>query len=65
MKHQVVRVDNLMYKGCESHWGCKRCGYIVPFHCYTKEDFEQMECKESDIEKWKNIRHGDKAGEQE
>lgn len=53
MKHQVVRVDNLMYKGCESHWGCKRCGYIVPFHCYPKEDFEQMECKESDIEKWK------------
>ena len=54
MKHKVVRVNNLMYEGCEPHWGCTRCGEIVPFHCYTKAEFEEMECKESDIEHWKH-----------
>ena len=51
MKHKVVRVNNLMYEGCEPHWGCTRCGEIVPFHCYTKAEFEEMECKESDIKR--------------
>ena len=44
MKHKVVRIDNLMYKGCEPHWKCVRCGMCVPFHCYTKEQFENQEC---------------------
>lgn len=45
MKHKAVRVDNLMYKGCEPHWKCTICGDCVPFHCYTREEFEQQECK--------------------
>lgn len=45
MKHKVVRIDNLMYKGCEPHWKCVHCGMCVPFHCYTKEQFENQECK--------------------
>ena len=53
MKHEIIRVDNLMYKGCEPHWGCSKCGYIVPFHCFTKDYLEQQECKETDVEKWK------------
>lgn len=44
-KHKVVRVDNLMYNGCEPHWKCTRCGMCVPFHCYTKEQFEGQDCK--------------------
>lgn len=44
MKHKAVRIDNLMYKGCEPHWKCVRCGICVPFHCYTKEQFENQEC---------------------
>ena len=44
MKHKAKRVDNLMYKGCEPHWQCVYCGKAVPFHCYTKEQFEQMCC---------------------
>ena len=45
MKHKAVRVDDLMYKGCEPHWKCTICGDCVPFHCYTREEFEQQECK--------------------
>lgn len=45
MKHNAVRIDNLMYKGCEPHWKCVLCGKCVPFHCYTKEEFEQFDCK--------------------
>lgn len=44
MKHKVIRIDNLMYNGCEPHWKCTRCGKCVPFHCYTKEQFENQEC---------------------
>lgn len=44
MKHKAVRVDNLMYKGCEPHWKCLNCGDCVPFHCYTKEEFEEKCC---------------------
>ena len=44
-KHQVKRVDNLMYKGCEPHWHCPNCDEYWPFHCYSKSDLEQMECK--------------------
>lgn len=47
LKHKVVRVDNLMYNGCEPHWKCTRCGKCVPFHCYTKEQFESQDCKPS------------------
>lgn len=43
--HKAVRVDNLMYVGCEAHWKCTRCGECVPFHCFTKEAFEQQVCK--------------------
>ena len=44
MKHKAIRVDNLMYKGCEPHWKCTLCGDTVPFHCYTKEEFENRCC---------------------
>lgn len=44
MKHKAIRVDNLMYKGCEPHWKCTLCGDAVPFHCYTKEEFENRCC---------------------
>jgi hypothetical protein len=44
MNHKAVRVDNLMYKGCELHWKCVLCGKCVPKHCYTKEQFEAQEC---------------------
>lgn len=37
-KHTVIRVDNLMYKGCELHWKCTKCGICIPFHCYSKEN---------------------------
>ena len=52
MKHKAERVDNLMYNGCEAHWHCTRCDVYVPFHCYTREQFENMECKG---EKKKNV----------
>ena len=44
MKHKAIRVDNLMYKGCEPHWKCTLCGDAVPFHCYTKKEFENRCC---------------------
>ena len=44
MKHKAIRVENLMYKGCESHWKCVHCGDVAPFHCYTKEEFEKKCC---------------------
>ena len=43
--HKVVRIDNLMYKGCEPHWLCTKCGICIPFHCYTKDELEKQECK--------------------
>ncbi len=46
MKHKAIRVDNLMYKGCEPHWGCVNCGECVPFHCYNKQSFEAKDCRE-------------------
>ena len=46
MTHKAVRIDNLMYKGCEPHWKCAVCGECVPFHCWSKAEFEQKECKE-------------------
>lgn len=45
MKHKAIRIENLMYKGCESHWKCTICGECVPFHCYKKHEFEELECK--------------------
>lgn len=45
MKHKAVRIDDLMYKGCEPHWKCIHCGEYVPFHCYKKAEFEELECK--------------------
>lgn len=44
MKHKATRVDNLMYEGCEPHWQCVHCKKAVPFHCYTKEEFESQCC---------------------
>jgi len=44
MYHEVERFENLMYKGCESHWHCIHCDDYWPFHCYGKKDLEQMEC---------------------
>ena len=44
-KHRAERADNLMYPGCEPHWRCKVCGECVPFHCFTKSQFEEFECK--------------------
>ncbi len=46
MKHKAIRIDNLMYKGCEPHWKCTICGECVPFHCYKKHEFEELECKD-------------------
>lgn len=43
-KHKVIRVDNLMYNGCEPHWKCTICGTYIPFHCYTKAQIENMCC---------------------
>lgn len=45
MKHEVIRVDNLLYKGCEPHWKCVKCEVCIPFHCYSKADLEGMECR--------------------
>lgn len=44
MKHKVELVKDLMYKGCEPHWQCTKCGKAVPLHCYTKEEFENQCC---------------------
>lgn len=44
MNHKAIRVDNLMYHGCEPHLKCVLCGVCVPFHCWTKEQFEQQNC---------------------
>lgn len=45
MKHKVVRIKNLMYDGCEDHYGCVVCSLCVPLHCYTEEQFKYMDCK--------------------
>lgn len=45
MTHEVIRVDNLMYRGCEPHWKCIHCGICIPFHCYSKSEIEDMECE--------------------
>lgn len=42
--HEVERFENLMYKGCESHWHCIYCDDYWPFYCYGRKDLEQMEC---------------------
>ena len=42
--HEVERVENLMYEGCESHWHCIHCNDYWPFHCYEMKDLEQMPC---------------------
>lgn len=42
--HEVERVDNLMYDGCEPHWHCIHCDDYWPFHCYGRKDLEKMEC---------------------
>ena len=47
MNHKAIRIDNLMYKGCEPHWKCVNCGECVPFHCWTKEQFESQKCSEN------------------
>ena len=57
MKHKAIRVENLMYKGCEPHWKCVHCNECVPLHCYDKKSFEAMECKKSNL---KNKKEGDK-----
>lgn len=43
-RHAAKLVFNLMYKGCEPHWQCTKCGKVVPLHCYTKEEFENQCC---------------------
>lgn len=45
--HNVEKVSDLMYKGCEHHWHCTQCDDYWPVHCYSKDDLEQMECKAS------------------
>lgn len=46
MEHHVVKlIKDLMYKGCEPHWQCIKCDECVPAHCYSKEEFEQQECR--------------------
>ena len=40
----VIRVENLLYKGCEPHWKCLRCGESTPFHSCTKEQFADQVC---------------------
>lgn len=51
MNHKAIRVDNLMYKGCEPHWKCVHCGKCIPFQCWTKEQFEAQECDQQNSEK--------------
>lgn len=46
MNHKAIRIDNLMYEGCEPHWKCIHCGKCVPFHCWSKIEFESQECDE-------------------
>lgn len=43
-KHKVIRVDNLMYDGCEPHWKCIKCGEYIAFHCYSKAEIEKQCC---------------------
>jgi len=44
--HVVIRIDNLMYKNCEPHWHCTKCGDYWPFHCFDKEYLENYdECE--------------------
>lgn len=43
----VVRVNDLMYKGCEPHWKCVKCGDCAPFHCFSKKEFAELKCKHS------------------
>ena len=54
--HEVERYENLMYKGCESHWHCIHCDNYWPFHCYGKKDLEQMECPARNEKKVKDRR---------
>lgn len=55
MKHgikNIVLVKNLMYKGCENHYGCILCGEIYPAHCYKREEMAERECKEENRIIW-------------
>lgn len=55
MKHgieNIVIIKDLMYEGCEIHFGCKRCGEIYPKHCYKLEEMAERDCKPELIEKW-------------
>lgn len=54
--HEVERFENLMYKGCESHWHCIHCDNYWPFHCYGKKDLEQMECPARTDWKWISVK---------
>lgn len=56
MKHKAIRVDDLMYKGCEPHWQCVHCKKAVPFHCYTKEEFESQCCNKMTDEHKRELR---------
>lgn len=38
MTHEVIRIDNLMYKGCEPHWKCIHCGICIPFSLLYKRN---------------------------
>lgn len=53
--HKVVRIDNLLYPGCEPHWKCTVCGECVPFHCWSKEEFSRMLCTGSNNEDPKSV----------
>lgn len=45
MKHIAIVVKDLMYKGCEIHFKCKKCGLCLPRHCYSQKEFESLDCK--------------------
>lgn len=45
--HKVEKVYDLLYPGCEPHYRCVHCGECIPVHCYSKEELEDMFCKEA------------------
>lgn len=45
MKHKMKIVENLLYFGCEKHFQCEFCGQAYPVHCYTKEQAESFDCR--------------------
>jgi len=44
-QHRVELVRDLMYKGCEVHWKCTKCGICIPNHCFKKDQIENFECE--------------------